>query len=203
MEMDTAEPAPAPPTFEETAEYAPLGHRLAARIVDVAVHYGVIFYTAICLSMAAAVVAPHQVDAIVAKLGENTFFGIVLAVLGSVLYHTCMEGMHGSSIGKRLVGLTVVSEEGGPCSLRQGWKRSLAFLLDSFFFGMVGYAAAKNSPSKQRVGDDWADTVVVRTRCLPAPLRRSGKELFAAFAGGFACDFLLVALGLILGYLTG
>jgi len=184
-------------------EYAPLGHRVAARLVDVVVHYGVIFYTAIWLSMAAVVTVPEQMDTITAKLGENTFFGVVLGVLGSVLYHTCMEGIHGSSIGKRLFGLTVLSEEGGPCSLRQGWKRSLAFLLDSFFFGMVGYAAASNSPRKQRVGDDWADTVVVRTRSLPAPLRRSGKELFAAFAGGFACDFVLVALGLTLGYLVG
>jgi uncharacterized RDD family membrane protein YckC len=189
------------PPFEP--EYAPLGHRVAARLVDVVVHYGVIFYTAIWLSIAAAVAVPERMDAITTKLGENTFFGVILGVLGSVLYHTCMEGIHGSSIGKRLFGLTVLSEEGGPCSLRQGWKRSLAFLLDSFFFGMVGFVAADNSPRKQRVGDDWADTVVVRTRSLPAPLRRSGRELFAAFIGGFACDFLLVALGLTLGYLVG
>jgi uncharacterized RDD family membrane protein YckC len=184
-------------------EAAPLGHRVAARIVDVVVHYGVIFYTAIWLSIVAAVAVPDQMEAITAKLGENTFFGVTLGVLGSVLYHTCMEGIHGSSIGKRLFGLTVLSEDGGPCSLRQGWKRSLAFLLDSFFFGMIGYSAARNSPRKQRVGDEWADTVVVRTRSVPAPLRRSGRELFAAFAGGFACDFVFVALGLILGYLVG
>jgi len=190
-----------PPPLEP--EYAPLGHRVAARLVDVVVHYGVIFYTAIWLSAMAVVAVPEQMDAITTKLGENTFFGVVLGVLGSVLYHTCMEGLHGSSIGKRLFGLTVLNAEGGPCSLWQGWKRSLAFLLDSFFFGMVGYAAASGSPMKQRVGDDWADTVVVRTRSLPAPLLRSGKELFAAFAGGFACDFLLVALGLTLGYLVG
>jgi uncharacterized RDD family membrane protein YckC len=112
-------------------EYAPLGHRVAARLVDVVVHYGVIFYTAIWLSIVAAVAVPEQMDAITTKLGKNTFFGVVLGVLGSVLYHTCMEGIHGSSIGKRLFGLTVLSEEGGPCSLRQGWKRSLAFLLDA------------------------------------------------------------------------
>ena len=184
-------------------EYAPLGHRVAARLVDVAVHYGVSFYAIFWLSMAAAVAVPEQMDAIIARLGENTFFGVILGVLGSVLYHTCMEGMHGSSIGKRLFGLTVLDAEGGPCSLRQGWKRSLAFLVDSFFLGMVGYSAAKGSPMRQRVGDDWADTVVVRTRSVPVPLRRSGKELFAAFIGGFACDFILVALGLTLGYLVG
>ncbi len=37
----------APPSVEDLMEYAPLGHRLAARLVDVAVHYGVIFYAAI------------------------------------------------------------------------------------------------------------------------------------------------------------
>ena len=190
-----------PPPLEP--EYAPLGHRVGARLVDVVVHYGVIFYAVVWISMLAAIVVPERMDAITAKLGENTFFGVILGVLGSVLYHTCMEGIHGSSIGKRLFGLTVLNAEGGPCSLWQGWKRSLAFLLDSFFFGMVGYGAAKSSPMKQRVGDDWAGTVVVRTRSVPASFRRSGKELFAAFSGGFACDFILVALGLTLGYLVG
>src|SRR5215210_5294212 len=140
MELPPLELEAAPPSFEETVEYAPLGHRVAARLADMVVHYGVTFYTAICLAFAAAVVAPDRLNEFAAKLGENRFLSVVLGVLGSMLYHTCMEGIHGSSIGKRLFGLTVLSEEGGPCSLRQGWKRSLAFLLDSFFFGMIGYS---------------------------------------------------------------
>jgi len=203
MESPPLELEAAPPSFEETAEYAPLLYRLAARLVDLMVHFGAAAYGAFCLAFVAAVAAPDRVDALLAGFGENTFFGVTLGVLGSMLYQTCMEGIHGSSLGKRLFGLTVLSEEGGLCSLRQAWKRSFAFLLDSFFFGLIGYSNARNSPRKQRVGDEWADTVVVRTRSLPAALRRSGKELFAAFAGGFACDVVAVALGQTLGFLVG
>ena len=40
MELPPLELEAAPPSFEETAEYAPLGFRLAARLVDLAVHFG-------------------------------------------------------------------------------------------------------------------------------------------------------------------
>ncbi|HVG07153.1 MAG TPA: hypothetical protein VNM67_05565 [Thermoanaerobaculia bacterium] len=46
MELPPLEPEAAPPSFEETVEYAPLGHRVAARLIDVVVHYGVTLWWA-------------------------------------------------------------------------------------------------------------------------------------------------------------
>ena len=38
----------------------------------------------------------------------------VLGLLGVTLVHTLCEGLHGSTIGKKVCGITVVSEDGTP-----------------------------------------------------------------------------------------
>lgn len=199
MDPQAAEPEAASPAFWMTAEYAPLGHRAAARLVDVVLHYAVAMYTALWMAFATAFVGPGLLQ----KFAESKLFAIGFGILGSILYQTCMEGVHGSSLGKRIFGITVLDAEGGPCTLRQAWKRSLAFLVDGLFVGLIGYLNAKGCPRRQRVGDDWADTVVVRTRSVPAPLRRSGRELFAAAVGGFACDSIVLTLGYVLAFWIG
>jgi len=106
----------------------------------------------------------------------------VLGLVGVTLVHTLAEGIHGSTIGKRICGITVVSEDGSPAGLVAGLKRSLGFLLDQFVFGLVGVHRILNSPLQQRLGDEWAGTRVVRLRELPAASRRSTLR-FLAVAG--------------------
>lgn len=205
--MDAQAAAPDPEAFAasfyETADYGSLIYRIGAQLLDLGVHYGVAAYAGICLGFGAFIVAPERAEAFVGSLGANSFLGVSFSILGWILYHACMEGVHGSSLGKGILGLTVLSEDGRPCTLKQGWKRSLAFLVDSLFFGLIGFNAIRKSKRRQRVGDEWADTVVVRTRSLPAFLRRPRKELFAAFATGCACDFLALGLGQILSFAAG
>jgi hypothetical protein len=154
-------------------EYAPLGHRVAARVIDLVVHYGVVLYASICLGFAAAVMVPEQMDAITTKFGENTFFGVGLSVLGSVLYHTCMEGFtaapsacgySASPSSARRAGRAPCARDGNDpshsCSTASssGWSASWLRIC---------------RPGSRESGDDWADTVVVRTLSLPA---RSGTH---------------------------
>ena len=174
--------------------YAPLLHRVIARLLDLGVHAGAVIYTAFWFLFGIAILAPDRLEPLTEKLGEGPLFNIILG-LGAMVYHTCMEGTHGSTVGKRLLGITVIGEEGGPCSLRQGWIRSLSTLIDGILLGLVGLANANNSPQKQRLGDEWADTIVVRTSSLPAALRQPGRQLFASFCTAFACDCIVVALG--------
>ena len=126
------------------------------------------------------------------------------ALFATVLYHTFSESIGGASFGKRLLGLEVVSEDLRPATLLQGWKRSLAFLLDGLFFGLVGYSAMVKSPIRQRIGDRYAKTRVVRRRSLPPALQRPTPifvfSLFGAMgiaAEGFAlvqfCTYELFA----------
>jgi hypothetical protein len=106
----------------------------------------------------------------------------VLALLGLTLVHTVCEGVHGSTIGKRLCGITVVAEDGSPSRPAMGLKRSLGFLVDQFVFGLVGVHRILNSPLQQRVGDEWAGTRVVRLSAVAPSARRSRARFLAAAA---------------------
>jgi uncharacterized RDD family membrane protein YckC len=121
-------------------------------------------------------------------------FGIV----GLTLVHTISEGLHGSTLGKRLCGITVVREDGSPAGLGPAFRRSLGFLIDQLFFGLVGAHKIMTSPRAQRVGDLWAGTVVVRLAALDPAARRSWPRLLAAtgaaLMGGAALGAIVVGM---------
>lgn len=120
------------------------------------------------------------------RLGQT-----LLALAGITVLHTLSEGLHGSTLGKRIFGITVVSEDGSPASLKAGFKRSLGFLVDQLFFGLVGAHAIYNDPQGQRLGDSWAGTMVVRLGALePSARRNAGRFLGANTLG-------LVAAGVV------
>ncbi|MGM0398858.1 MAG: RDD family protein [Halobacteriota archaeon] len=70
---------------------------------------------------------------------------------------------NGETVGKRLVGIRVVSRDGGRLGLGAAFSRNLFAGVDAAFFYLVGIAAIALSADHQRVGDRVAGTVVVRT----------------------------------------
>lgn len=119
-------------------------------------------------------------------------------VLALIVMHTLGEGLHGSTPGKRLLGLTVRSVDGGPASLRAAWSRSAGFIVDQMVCGLVGFLRIRGSPLAQRFGDEWADTVVVRLRDLEPARRRSalrfaGATLAAALASAAIAFAVMLA----------
>jgi uncharacterized RDD family membrane protein YckC len=197
------EPAPTPETGAETVDldYASAAPRVLARLLDLLVHMGSGFFALVWIGVFAALfLSGTDKAALLATLGSNKLLAIVFGMLGSLAYHTCMEGFHGSTIGKRLLGLQVLSEDGGSCSLVQAAKRSLAILWDGLFFGLIGITAMNGCPQRQRNGDDWAGTIVVRRRSVPPFSLRSAKEFLAAFLIGIAADTIFVAIGHLTTY---
>jgi len=93
----------------------------------------------------------------------DTGFGIVAMVLGL----SVAEWFGGATVGKWLCGMRVVATGGGSPTYRGTTRRNLALLLDLLFFGLVAYSAMARSERRQRVGDDWGDTVVVWRRAAP------------------------------------
>lgn len=66
-----------------------------------------------------------------------------------------------------MLGLRVVSVASGERpGLGASVVRELGYYVDGLFFGMVGKAAMDSSPHKQRHGDGWAGTTVVRRATL-------------------------------------
>jgi uncharacterized RDD family membrane protein YckC len=106
--------------------------------------------------------------------------------------HTLAEGLHGSTLGKRLCGLTVIAVEGGHADLSAALKRSVAFIWDAFFFGLVALQKMSESPRRQRYGDTWAGTQVVRISKVDPSQRRSFGRFFVAVAAALAVDGVLI-----------
>ena len=92
-------------------------------------------------------------------VGGNAFW--LLVALGVGYYIVC-EAATGATLGKRLVGIQVVGEDGDPLTFGAAVVRNLLRLVDALFFYLVGFLFAAMSSRGQRLGDRAAHTVVVR-----------------------------------------
>jgi uncharacterized RDD family membrane protein YckC len=86
---------------------------------------------------------------------------------------------NGRSLGMQLLGIHVISKDGGRASMMQLLIRGILLIVDTFIWGLVGFVTIICSRYRQRVGDHAAKTVVVRTRVEPTPARRE----YAGVAG--------------------
>jgi uncharacterized RDD family membrane protein YckC len=177
-----------------SADPAGFAVRLGARLIDWLVSAGLGGITGLFSGVILAVVGgpghvPHGPAKGLAGIGIGP---LALGALASLLYHAVSEGLGGATAGKAILGLRVKSVGTyAPCGVWAGVQRSLAYYVDAFFFGMVAYETMKGSPLKQRIGDKWARTVVVRAASLP-PEARGG--LGVGLALGCAAHVVVSAL---------
>lgn len=168
--------APVPLPSESGLEYVGFGRRAAARLIDLAVHLVIGFASGIAIAIFAYVIegwTGRSAQIAIDRLENGGVQAFLLGMLGGLLYDTIMEGLHGSTVGKLLVGITVLRETARPCTLMPAAKRSLLYFYDALLFGMVAEHSMKQTPTQQRYGDRWADTVVVHRRSAPPASRRS------------------------------
>jgi uncharacterized RDD family membrane protein YckC len=79
---------------------------------------------------------------------------------------------NGQTIGMTLLGLRVISKDGGPASLIQLFVRSILLVLFPMAGAIVGFVVMLCSRYRQRTGDHMARTLVVRAAITPSPARR-------------------------------
>jgi uncharacterized RDD family membrane protein YckC len=191
-----------PPPLPEIAivEGAGFGIRFLARLIDLIFGYmlgilfGIIAGLVLAMLQAAGKIDPgwqHRVRGLSAM-------GFGLSLLGVILYHTVTEGIYGASLGKLMCRLHVLTADGRPCDMARAFRRSLAYLWDSLFFGLVGYQSMQKSRLNQRYGDVWAKTVVVRTASVPAGAKRPLGWFFLGLFLGALCWGAMLVLALIL-----
>jgi uncharacterized RDD family membrane protein YckC len=108
----------------------------------------------------------------------------LVALASSVLGPAVSTWVSGTVLGKVAVGLRVVTLEGRRPSFRSALLRELGMLVDGLFFGFIAYDAIAGSDLRQRLGDRWAGTVVVRARTLSAPVAGSAGRVLAGLALG-------------------
>ncbi|HUR80735.1 MAG TPA: RDD family protein [Thermoanaerobaculia bacterium] len=193
----SADAAPPTPYAHLTLDYVGFGKRCGARIIDFVVHFGVALvsgFTAGILVLIYAMATHTSAEPLLAKMGSTGVLAFILSLFGSVLYDSIMEGLHGSTIGKLMLGIVVLREDGRPCTYVQAVGRSFAFFLDSLFFGLVAHTSMRDSPRLQRYGDKWAGTVVVtRVSVPPHMLRGAGRFVGVMFLALFADAVALIA----------
>lgn len=90
---------------------------------------------------------------------------VVLGTVGAFLYHVLLEGRFGRTVGKAVVDIVVVGEDGSDCTYRAAAVRTALRFVDWLPMGyLVGVLGIRLTERRQRVGDLAANTVVVRTR---------------------------------------
>ena len=199
MTLDLPGPAGEDPAEPIVLEGVGFWRRVLARAIDLLVHMLVGSLTGIVaglLLLIGAALRGASPDAALAKLSAETLPGFVVALIGGTAMHVLCEGLHGSTLGKRLCGIIVVSEDGGPSSLTGALKRNLAYFVDALFFGLVAFQKMAASPKRQRVGDVWGQTMVVRIATLDPSTRPSTLRFAGAALAGLTADSLLIFLEL-------
>jgi uncharacterized RDD family membrane protein YckC len=137
---------------------APLVRRLAAFAVD---------YVLLTLGMMPFAPA-FPPDALIRVLHgdqvilhEMMVFSLIFQAL-ILAYFTVAEGAFGQTVGKRLLGIEVQSEAGGPITWWQALLRNALRLIDQLpVFYILGIASILIGPKPQRLGDRVARTLVV------------------------------------------
>ena len=111
--------------------------------------------------------------AIAAMTGGTTSAGFqiegapfVLWLVISLAYYIVMEATSGASLGKRVLGLKVVKQDGTALDWQAAIVRNVLRLVDGLFFYLVGAIVIWISKSRQRLGDMAAHTLVVSARAL-------------------------------------
>jgi len=79
------------------------------------------------------------------------------------IYFIVIEAFYGSTLGHLGFGLKVQTLNRNDINLTQALKRHVLDPLDIFLYGIPAIIAIRNSDKHQRIGDMWAQTIVVDT----------------------------------------
>lgn len=126
----------------------------------------------------------EQADGSCFAFGDTVYFsdgfsGASLAPLGlSILLLVVVQGLTGWTVGKLLLGLRTVKEDGSVVGVGKAFVRWLLLIVDSLpCLGLVGLITAGTSTGHRRVGDMAAKTYVVRADRAGGPVLVPGSPL--------------------------
>lgn len=134
-------------------------HRIFAVIID----YIVLWF--LSFAVLGASIAPG----LAAKSPMAAFSGIVMAlflvIILWIFYGIILETWRGQTIGKMIMGIVVVKENGEPCTFVAALLRNVFRLIDVLpAFYILGFIVIALTEKKQRIGDRLANTVVVKIK---------------------------------------
>lgn len=133
--------------------YQGIGPRLVAQIVDTVVLIVLFFLVGFAIS--GSLSFQYQ--------GEAAIPVVIAYLLVWILYFAILEGTMGATLGKKVVKIKVVREDGSACGIGPAFVRTLLRIIDGLpFVYIIGMVLISRSEKKQRLGDRLAKTVVVK-----------------------------------------
>src|SRR5258708_21167643 len=145
--------------------------RVGARVIDLVVHNLIALFSGLLIGILLAIVAGLRhiaVQPLIARTKPNGITVFAFGLLGTIVFEAICEGFHGSTPGKLLLSMVVVQEDGSPCRPGSAWIRSLAYIIDALFFGLIGSLNIEKSPQQPRHGDESSPTVACpRSKLAP------------------------------------
>lgn len=173
--------------------------RLAARLIDIILHVllAVVagFMFRVMLDLASSGSPPLWV---LVKLSQTGPVLLVMSLLGSIAYHVICTTVHGSTLGKMLLSMQVLRDDGTPCGLKSAVIREAGYFVDALFFGLIALIAMRDDAQRKRYGDQWAHTIVCKRQYLPESARRPSQRFLLALMSGVFADIALMMLGLLM-----
>ena len=97
------------------------------------------------------------------NLTTLSFGGSLLTVVVVLAYYIVLEGWSGRTVGKLIMGIRVVDENGNRPGFVSAVVRTLLRLIDGIFAYLIALLIVVNSSRRRRLGDMAAKTLVVRT----------------------------------------
>ncbi|RZN45391.1 RDD family protein [archaeon] len=141
------------------SDYAGLVERAVAAIID-QILIGIVTGVLIALGIGGASFAISTGN--VAEAIAAMFTVMIVTTVLWILYFTILEGTSGQSLGKRIMHIRVVREDGAPMDLVTAFIRNLLRIIDYlptlYIFGIIMILI---SNERQRLGDMAAKTVVI------------------------------------------
>ncbi len=135
--------------------------RIVAYIIDMVI-VGIV---GIALSFTGLIFG-SVVGRISAGVGVTTIilFGF-LSLAFMLFYAFLLEGYWGQTLGKKIMGIVVVKEDGSPCTYEASIVRNLLRIIDTLpQLYIAGFIVIALTDKRQRIGDRLANTIVVETK---------------------------------------
>lgn len=180
--------------------YVSFWPRAGARLIDVVVHTLISGQaTVFLIALLAATFGGHIPSGMLITLKRLSFGeAYVISLFGVLAYHWVNVSVSGSTMGKHLLSIVVIQEDGTPCRVRSAIKRELGFILDNIVPGIPGYFIMKKSVKKQRWGDEWAHTVVCKRSSVTSERLRSDARFALGMTLALMADTAVRIAGLLL-----
>ena len=164
-------------------EYAGLGLRVAATLIDT----GVLFFFMVVLLIAGALAGvvnlpstatnPFDVEAVRATVPSWLSFATYAVIF---LYYSIFESLIGATPGKLAVGIRVRMDDGRQATLPAVILRNLIRIPELILWYIPSVISYQVSSSRKRLGDYAGHTMVVRQSRQPAPPERTVRAAPAA-----------------------